>query len=93
MRRVHLRISGRVQGVFFRQSTRREATRLGVRGWVKNLAGGDVDAVAIGDQAALDALVEWCGHGPTGARVTNVQTEWGDANADEEAMTAFIVRH
>lgn len=93
MRRVHLRISGRVQGVSFRHNTRQQATRLGVRGWVKNLASGDVEAVAVGDQAALDELVKWCGHGPTGARVTDVKAEWGEASADDEAMTAFVVAH
>ncbi|MBX5484425.1 MAG: acylphosphatase [Myxococcaceae bacterium] len=72
-RRVHLRIKGRVQGVWFRQSTREEAERLGVFGWVRNLPDGDVEAVLEGPEQAVETLVRWCHTGPPGARVTGVE--------------------
>jgi len=70
---IRLRISGRVQGVGFRDALRREALRLGVTGWVRNLAAGDVDALAQGDPAAVAALLEWARCGPSAARVERVE--------------------
>jgi acylphosphatase len=71
--RAHAWVSGRVQGVFYRGSTREEAVRLGLVGWVKNLADGRVELVAEGARAAVDALVAWTRHGPEGARVDDVR--------------------
>jgi acylphosphatase len=65
-------VSGRVQGVFFRASTRTEALRLGLNGYAKNLANGDVEVVACGDSAALAALGRWLLIGPPSARVQGV---------------------
>ncbi len=70
--RAHLIIEGRVQGVFFRDSTRHEATRLGLSGWVKNRFDGSVEVVAEGPREKVEALVAWCHHGPPAARVTSV---------------------
>jgi acylphosphatase len=70
--RVRLVISGRVQGVAFRAYTVDEAERLGVKGWVRNLADGRVEAVAEGTAAAVDGFVAWCRHGPPSARVSDV---------------------
>lgn len=75
--RVHLVVSGRVQGVSFRACTSDEARRLGVRGWVRNLPDGRVEAEAEGERAAVEALVAWCRHGPPAARVEGVEVEWG----------------
>jgi acylphosphatase len=73
---LHLQILGRVQGVWFRESRRREAERLGVVGWVRNRPDGSVEAVAQGATEAVDALVEWARIGPPQARVERiVQTE------------------
>lgn len=72
MKTLHLQIQGRVQGVWFRESMRREAERLGVVGWVRNRPDGSVEAVAQGAPEAVDALVEWARIGPPQARVERV---------------------
>ncbi len=82
-------ISGVVQGVWFRQSTKQEADRLGVVGWVRNLEDGRVEAVIQGPEEAVAALVAWCQHGPEQARVDRVVTE---AIARAGPFTEFTVR-
>jgi acylphosphatase len=74
--RGHIFIRGRVQGVFFRENTRRQAQSRGVMGWVKNLDDGRVEAVFEGDESAVKALVEFCQQGPKGASVDTVTVEW-----------------
>lgn len=69
----HLVVHGLVQAVGFRWSMAREAGRLGVRGWVRNTAAGDVEALVEGTPAAVDALVAWAHRGPSHARVTHVE--------------------
>jgi acylphosphatase len=70
----HLRIRGIVQGVGFRYSTCRQAQRFGLRGWVRNCADGSVEVLAVGDDAQLDALEDWCRRGPPGARVESLES-------------------
>ena len=72
MIRVHLVIVGRVQQVFFRQSTREKALELGLRGWVRNRKSGTVELVAEGESQPIEHLVEWCHRGPEHARVERV---------------------
>ncbi|HET7266427.1 MAG TPA: acylphosphatase [bacterium] len=79
--RVRLLVSGRVQGVGFREFTRRTAHRLGVGGWVRNLSDGRVEVVADGERPALDALVNALSGGPPGAFVRTVHQDWGAATA------------
>ena len=67
--RFHILVRGLVQGVWFRESTRHEATRLGVRGWVKNLPDGRVEAVFEGLPAPVEAMLAWAERGPVHARV------------------------
>ncbi len=67
------RVLGKVQGVYFRHSTRIEAERLGVRGIARNLADGSVEVIALGDAAAVLSLYEWLKLGPVQARVDAVQ--------------------
>ncbi len=71
-KRVRLLISGRVQGVYFRAYAQDEARGLGLRGWVRNLPDGRVEAVAQGDPAQLKAFEAWCRRGPSHARVQDV---------------------
>jgi acylphosphatase len=67
-------VTGRVQGVWFRESCREQAVALGVAGWVRNCADGTVEAVFEGSPAAVDRLVTWCRTGPSRARVDAVTT-------------------
>lgn len=75
---LHLVIYGRVQGVYFRDSMRREAQRLGIAGWVRNRSDGAVEAVVQGDTAAVDAIVRWARRGPERAQVERVDIEPAD---------------
>jgi acylphosphatase len=71
-RRVHVVVSGHVQGVFFRTTCAREARARGVAGWVRNRDDGSVEASFEGDAAAAAAMVSWCRRGPRGASVTDI---------------------
>jgi acylphosphatase len=72
--RAHVYITGTVQGVYFRESTRRQAEQLNVRGWVKNLPDGRVEAVFEGTAFAVQSLIAWCRTGPEGASVRHVES-------------------
>ena len=74
--RAHVFVDGRVQGIFFRQDTKHEADNRSVKGWVRNLADGRVEAVFEGEEEAVKALIEFCKRGPPMARVTNVDIRW-----------------
>lgn len=87
-KRVHALVSGRVQGVGFRASTKRRATELGLNGWVRNLDDGRVEFVAQGAEQAVDALVEWAHRGPSSASVDRVEVEQQPASdANEPGFT------
>jgi acylphosphatase len=70
--RAHVFISGSVQGVFFRSETRHKAKERGVKGWVRNTSDGRVEALFEGEEENVKELIEFCKHGPPGARVTGV---------------------
>jgi acylphosphatase len=72
MRRVRVLVSGRVQGVFFRASCAERAAELGVSGWIRNVPGGDVEAVLEGMDLAVEQMVRWCREGPPLARVDRI---------------------
>lgn len=74
--RAHVFISGRVQGVFFRSETRYEAKKRGVKGWVRNMPDGKVEAVFEGEEKSVKELIEFCRRGPSGARVKNIHVIW-----------------
>jgi acylphosphatase len=71
-RRIHLWISGRVQGVFYRASAEKQARALGLNGWARNLADGRVELVAEGGTSQIDTLLNWCRRGPPLARVEDM---------------------
>jgi acylphosphatase len=75
-KQLHCLVRGRVQGVFFRASTQREAKRLGLTGWVKNTSDGTVEFVAEGEEQELRQLLGWAQRGPSAARVDMVDTRW-----------------
>ncbi|HLD35793.1 MAG TPA: acylphosphatase [Planctomycetota bacterium] len=74
--RAHLYISGTVQGVFFRHYTFERAHQLGLTGWVKNLANGQVETTFEGTKDKVDEMIEWCHKGPPSAKVTKVDIQW-----------------
>ncbi|MFZ0965008.1 MAG: acylphosphatase [Candidatus Bathyarchaeia archaeon] len=76
MVRAHVIISGMVQGVFFRSETRDETKKLHVKGWVRNLPDGRVEAVFEGEEENVKKLIEFCRRGPPGARVTDIDIIW-----------------
>ena len=71
--KVHVIISGRVQGVWFRASTKSKAEQFGITGWVRNTSDGNVEAVFEGDEKIIEEILEWCNHGPPLAKVDNVE--------------------
>lgn len=75
-KRVRLIIKGRVQGVWFRDSTRTEAKRLGVQGWVRNLANGNVEVLAEADESPINKFVDYCRKGPRHAMVDSIEESW-----------------
>ena len=81
-------VTGLVQGVWFRDSARREAERLGVAGWARNLRDGRVEVVAEGEPNAVSQLVAWCQVGPIRAEVTGIEV----AEEPPEGLTTFVVR-
>lgn len=90
MTRVHAWIRGRVQGVWFRASTRDAARRLGLTGWVRNLPDGRVEVVAEGEEARVSDFLDWCRRGPPMARVDELQTEW---ETPTSGFSSFEVTH
>jgi acylphosphatase len=85
---LHLRITGRVQGVGYRYAFEREARRLGLAGWVRNRADASVEAQVQGPAAALDALTAWARRGPAAARVDQVTA----TPVGEQEFKAFEIR-
>lgn len=90
-KRVHLKVHGRVQGVFYRQSTRDKAVTLGLRGWVRNENDGTVAIEAFGDDSRLEQLIAWAKVGPPSATVTLVDIAW--QSDVSEAPEGFNVRY
>ncbi len=86
--RAHAYISGSVQGVSFRYFTYHEALRHGLRGWVRNLQDGRVEAVFEGEKANIEEVLEWSQNGPPAAKVENIEVDWEEPS---ESLTSFKV--
>jgi acylphosphatase len=86
-----LRITGRVQGVGYRQAMCHAAARLGVAGWVRNRADGSVEAFVHGDAQALEACIAWARRGPPAARVSGVEVS-EDRGEDPSDYAGFVCR-
>lgn len=89
-RRVRIFVTGRVQGVFFRQALKVTAKKNGILGWVRNLKDGRVEAVLEGDEEALGRVIEWAHAGPANARVEDVEIRNEDALGE---FQSFDVRY
>jgi acylphosphatase len=88
--RAHVLVSGDVQGVFFRATTRDMASRLGLGGWVRNTSSGKVEAVFEGDREKVQEMVEFCTRGPPGAHVDDVEVRW---EKGVEGSVGFSIRY
>ena len=84
----HGYVSGRVQGVSFRQTTAEQAERLDLDGWVRNLADGRVEVLFEGDETAVAELTSWLQHGPQAAEVTSLELQ----EQAQQGVAGFIVR-
>ena len=80
--RAHVIVGGRVQGVWFRASTRDVARRLNLHGWVKNLPTGEVEAVFEGPRKSVEEATSWCSRGPSGARVEHCDVIWDEPRSE-----------
>ena len=87
--RAYVRISGQVQGVFFRDSTRQKAVELNLAGWVKNLPDGRVEAVFEGPSEMVQEILRWCEEGPQHASVENVDTDIEETGGE---LSGFEIR-
>jgi acylphosphatase len=90
MARLHVWVTGRVQGVFFRDSTRQAVQGLALTGWVRNLPDGRVEAVFQGEKGECQKALDYVKSGPPAARVDHVETQWED---EEEKLGEFRVRY
>lgn len=86
---LHIVVKGRVQGVYFRAYTQKQAEKLNLEGFVRNLANGDVEIVASGESVALEKLLAWCHKGPMLAKVTEVRA---NPIANHEYFAGFEIR-
>lgn len=89
LKRARILIEGRVQGVFFRASMKEMADRYGVKGWVRNLLSGEVEALVEGKDVAVDSLIKWCWQGPPAAVIDRVTVEWEPPKGE---FKAFLIK-
>ena len=90
LKRAHVFISGRVQGVFFRSYTRDMANRYGIKGWVRNLPDRRVEAVFEGKATNIDKMLKWCAKGSPHSKVTLVDFKWEEYS---EEFDSFYIKY
>jgi len=88
--RAHVLVSGRVQGVLFRLNTKKEAEKLGISGWARNLIDGRVEAVFEGDEHKVEEMVNWTRRGPIWAKVDDFSVTWEDCTGE---FSNFEIRY
>ena len=81
---AHVLISGKVQGVWFRANTKEKARQLNIKGWVRNLPDGRVEAVFQGEKEMVEEMIKWCYKGPPLAEVEDVEVEWKEPEEEFE---------
>ncbi len=86
---LHIVITGHVQGVSYRANAASMAARLGLAGWVRNLADGRVELLAQGEEKALKSLLGWAHQGPSQARVEHVESQWSEPGQN---LSDFVIR-
>ena len=87
--RAHVYVHGRVQGVFFRATTRDKAIALGVKGWVKNCLDGCVEAVFEGEKDIVEKIVNWCKKGTEGAFVNHIDVHWEKCSGEFDEFSVI----
>lgn len=87
MKKIHLTISGKVQGVFFRHNTHKVGHKLGLTGFVRNLPNGNVEIIAEGDEEKLEQLIQYCKIGPRWANVENVEVKYEDSKNEFDSFS------
>jgi len=87
---IHVIIYGRVQGVWFRASTKQKAEQLGINGWVRNTVDGNVEAIFEGEENSVNEMLNWCHHGPPMAEVEKVEVKNQNSTND---FNGFMIKH
>lgn len=90
LKRVHIFISGRVQGIFFRSFIQRRALMLDLKGWVRNTEDDRVEAVFEGSESRIQSILEYCGQGPPGAEIENIDVK---EEKPTNAFVGFVIRY
>ncbi len=89
VKRVHIIVSGNVQGVFFRYNTRRLALNLNLKGFARNLENGDVEVIAEGNEEAIKELIEFCKKGPVGAKVKDIKVDYEEMKNEFDGFYSY----
>ena len=87
---IHVIIYGRVQGVWFRASTKQKAEQLGINGWVRNTVDGNVEAIFEGEENSVNEMLNWCHHGPPMAEVEKVEVKNQNST---NGFNCFTIKH
>ena len=88
--RAHVVVTGRVQGVYYRYATREEAVMRGVKGWIRNLKDGRVEAVFEGEKSKVEEVIDYCHYGPPAAKVSSVVVTWEEYTGE---FKGFSIRY
>ena len=89
-KQVHVKISGKVQGVWFRASTKQQAEQIGITGWVRNTSDGKVEAVFQGTKDQIDEMIRWCHQGPTLSHVEHIEIT---DNENAKTFDTFTIKY